>query len=177
VFGARSRRLCLVRAIGSPNRAVGDHVRWSMLTPTKVSLVTQWTAPHSLSLNSLAHSRTTMRSQRARKRLRSYRGEFATSDPRAQRRSARSQHAAHRTRVAESFKTICGSSAHDNDKRNAIMQPAAACVWSASRRGVAHDLHPLAMSPARELQEPRSAHTREEAFTAGHFLLVSSTPS
>ena len=34
--------------------------------------------------------------------------------------------------------------------------------------GAADDLDPMAMSPALELQEPRSAHTREQAFTADH---------
>ena len=54
---ARQLYNLLNRAAGCPNRAAGDHLRWSMLTPTKVSLVTQWTGPHSLLLNSLAHSR------------------------------------------------------------------------------------------------------------------------
>ena len=170
-------RVALSRAIGCPNRAAGDHVRWSMLTPNKVSLGTQWTATHSLSLNSLIHSRTTMRSQRARTRLRSYRGEFAARDLRAHDRSARSQQAAHQTRLVGSFQRICGSPRASHESKRHEDFAAAACVWSASRGGAAHDLDSMAMSPAREQHEPRSAHTHERAFTVDHSLLVSSTPS
>ena len=147
-----------------------------MLTPTKGPLGTQWTAPHSLLLNSLIHSRTNMRSQQACKRLRSYRGEFAARDLRTHDRRARSQPAAHQTRLAESFQRICGSSRASHESKRHEDIAAAACVSSTSRGGAGNQLGSPGISAAREPQEPLSARTRDEVFSAGHYLVVSSSP-
>ena len=133
-----------------------------MLTPTKGPLGTQWTAPHSLLLNSLIHSRTNMRSQQACKRLRSYRGEFAARDLRTHDRRARSQPAAHQTRLAESFQRICGSSRASHESKRHEDIAAAACVSSTSRGGAGNQLGSPGISAAREPQEPLSARTRDE---------------
>ena len=72
-----------------------------------------------------------MRPQRKRKRLRSYRGEFATRDPRAHGHSARSQLALHRMRIVESFQWICGApNGARKSKYNADL--AAAAWWNLS---------------------------------------------
>ena len=140
-----------------------------MLAPTKVSLVTQWTAPHSLLLNSLAHSRTTMRSQRACKRLRSYRGEFATSNPRAQRHSARSQRAVHHARLAESLQTICGSPHRAAESKRHGDIAAAACAYSDQHAGEANQQSKPAVQLANECDAPCDGRTREQWSSAGHY--------